>query len=119
MVVGVLSSEGGLINVIGSLKVGLIELQLVLKSAVAYLIHGFVDKVRHNFADDLGRFIDADHVIALVHDLFIVALLSGPEVLNLVDFAEKSDGFKEFVCGASLLRFEEREPENLRVLSAK
>jgi len=96
-----------LVNIIGSLKVGLIKLDLVLECAISNLVHGLVHKVRYNFTDDFRTLIDADHIVGLGHNLLIMARLGLPEALDLVDFTEKSNSFEELISGTCFLWLEE------------
>lgn len=114
-VIDVGSTEGVLVGVDGTFEVGLIELELVLKGAVANLVQGFVDEVRNDFFDDLWGLIDAYDMVGLMHDQFVTGLLGGPEVLDLVDLTELSDGLEELIGSTSLLWLEEGKPEDLGV----
>lgn len=62
---GILSAEDG------SLELCLVETELMLKSAVAVLIHGFTDKVLNDITDNIGITIDAEYVVFLCHKTLI------------------------------------------------
>ena len=101
-----------LIGVDGSIKLGLVKLDLMSKAAVTGLVKSFLNEFINDGADNGSMGINADNVTVIDHELLVGLLFGGPEALKLVDLAELSDDLKEFISGTGFLRLEERKPEN-------
>ena len=101
-----------LIGVDGSIKLGLVKLDLMSKAAVTGLVKSFLNEFINDGADNGSMGINADNVTVIDHELLVSLLFGGPEALELVDLAELSDDLKEFISGTGFLRLEERKPEN-------
>ena len=105
-----------LVSVDSSLELGLIQFHLVSERAVASLVESFLHKLINDSSNLSGVGVDADNVAVIDHELLISLLLSSPEGLDLVDFAQLSDNLEEFISSASFLWLEERKPENNGVI---
>jgi len=101
-----------LIGVDGSIKLGLVKLDLVSKAAVTGLVERFLNEFINDGADNSSMLVNADNVTVIDHELLVCLLFGGPEALKLVDLAELSDHLEEFIGGTGFLWLEEREPEH-------
>jgi len=101
-----------LIGVDGSIKLGLVKLDLMSKAAVTGLVKSFLDEFINDGADNGSMGINADNVTVIDHELLVGLLFGGPEALELVDLTELSDDLEEFISGTGFLWLEERKPEN-------
>ena len=77
------------------------------------MLHGAIAELLNDAGDEFGITVDAEDEISASHHGLIFTLILGVEVLDLVHLAELSEDLKELISSTSLLRLEERKPENL------
>lgn len=114
-IIFVSNTKGIGIGIARFLKLCLVQLQLMLQSAVTVLVHGLANEVTDQLDDNLGVIVNADDVIVLNHKVLPLAHVLCSVGLNLVNFCQLSEILNELISSACFLRLEKAEPEDLGV----
>lgn len=112
-VIGVCGSKRLSVGVAGALECSLVKFDLMFQGAVSSLVESLIYEVFYNLTDKIGLIINSNNIALFDHDFLESLLVLGPVILEFIYLTKLSHNLEEFISGTSLLRLEERQPEDL------